>query len=1015
MGGKKEPSKNRLYEKERRDRLNVSFEELRTVLPASETNASLGKAEIINHAVDFIRILQSEKLQISNINRINRKEIIRLKNRIVQLCNKIKYLLSLLKESKIEVPKEKSNKRSLLKTPNKSKPIKDSTIKNRCIQKLKRKSKLLPKPVSILLQSKPLNLPVLATSNKPTFIVPKGHLIKIETTPIIPQSQIVYDVPKLLLLPEYKSSGRLIVPKKNDATSTTSVNKRPIPSLATYNSLLKKTNFLNGTNKTTNLNDANLKKKSEPIKESTKKKNLDNENISKNNTAEADKHNSLETVKISDNKCIRSHTIEAIVKDINQEKNEKQTEREENISIDNVNSSSTENEIKFNNTENVNSNKLSNDHPPDCLSSTPTTSAVVNSLSILTEENQRKSMETAKNIMSCFDDIRLPMPNTDFSTDLFSSLQGPVGGHHADSMSPTEAFLLSFPLVSTSKNTSILNETEHNDIHSATPTTILQIGNLESPATELYQKNIEDCEKGQNKNKTKDSYGYNEKPFYNENFLDMSKKNDDIFGYNKEVKKSKPTTTSQPSIATYPKTHFNDIASYYKTTQSSSDLWRYTSYNSYDKNVSKNIKKNDKSTSTAFTNNVPYVPYDINPTTYIDTENYNEVWPHKPKQKKKQNDKNVLVNWMTDKGCQNLYPKKNDDSYQKKNNFDMTFDIQPEPKQTYSWSPSKTLPLLPHLDTNMPSTLPTLVGDLALNINTGTNTPFDQRLYDCNKKNDNVIPITSNEQNMFNYINSKSRSVNSNFLSVSQLVEQPKTNDKRKGKSCAKDYCCVYQNQKTDKDYYQNQTKHYYPDSNTFEQDQSWVRSKYSHDSSRSTNHSAESLIRNHQKNNSNLKLNPKNQHILSNKQTTYYKAGQKPSYSNNENISNYYNQHNSNYLYDCRNDLDKQPSTYQIAPNFYNPPVTTKHNIANYIPLPTTFNMTNSTYNKPIQHFTQNTNNYYNNSNNVNTLTNFNLSTIFPEINDKESNNITSLEGSSKNNEFDAINNYGTAIHPTF
>lgn len=56
-----------MYEKERRDRLNVSFEELRTVLPTSDSSASFGKADVINHAVDFIRVLQNEKLKMSNI------------------------------------------------------------------------------------------------------------------------------------------------------------------------------------------------------------------------------------------------------------------------------------------------------------------------------------------------------------------------------------------------------------------------------------------------------------------------------------------------------------------------------------------------------------------------------------------------------------------------------------------------------------------------------------------------------------------------------------------------------------------------------------------------------------------------------------------------------------------------------------------------------------------------------------------------------------------------------------
>jgi len=908
------------------------------------------------------------------------KELTRLQNKISHLCTRIKHLVSILKESKIEVPKDKSTKKTCLKIRSKNKSRIESNVTIcSCKKTSKKKPKLAPKIRPISITTKPINIPVL-TPTKPTFILPNGHLIKIDTAPVIPQPQIIFDVPKILLLPDYKKSDILIAPKKTDATVTTSVNKRPIPSLTTYNRLLKENNFLKN-NQVENTKDSKLKKTLETKNES-KKTQIVEQHKNENNIKENIKNNCSEPAKSNDNKSTTSHTIDAIVKNINHDKNEKSVEGEE-IVTSVIICDGSKNELKPIETENVSNNDKVVTDTLECLPTTETPSTIVNSLSILSEENQRNAIETAKNIMSCFDDIRLPIPNSDFSTDLFSSLQGPVGGHHADSMSPTEAFLLSFPLVSTSKNTNILNETEPTEMHSATPTTILQIGNLESPATELFQKNVDDCEKDISKDKMKDQFSFNDKPYYNDGYINASKKNNQIYSY-KEVKKLKAIPPPQPTASTFHKTTYNDISSYYKTTQSNSDLWRYSSYNSFDKNLNKTIKKTDKSTSTAFGNNIPYVPYDVNTTnttTYIDNENYIETWPHKPKQKKKQNEKNVPVNWMTDKGCQNLFAKKDDYNYQKKNNFDMSFDLQSEPKQTYSWSPSKTIPLLPHLDTNMPSTLPTLVGDLALNINTGSNTPFDQRVYECNKKSDSVIiPVTSSEQNMLNY---KSRSVNSNFLSVSQLVEQPKSNDKRKGKNCAKDYCCVYQNQKTDKDYYQNTTKQYYPEINTFEQDQSWVRSKYSHDSSRSTNHSAESLIRHQQKNGSVVKSATKNQN-LPNKQTTYYRTGQKPSYNNNDNFSNYYNQHNSNYLYDSRNDSDKQPSTYQIPTNFYAPPTTTKHNIPNYIPLPTTFNMSNSSYNKPVQHFAQNTNNYYNSNSNVNTLTNFNLSTIFPEIIDK-------------------------------
>lgn len=90
-------------------------------------------------------------------------------------------------------------------------------------------------------------------------------------------------------------------------------------------------------------------------------------------------------------------------------------------------------------------------------------------------------------ISHCMDEMRLTLSNTEFSNDLFSSLQVPSGGQHPESISPTAAFLLAFPLVSTSKTSEILAENENSDSQHATPTTILQIGNIDPPGSELYQ------------------------------------------------------------------------------------------------------------------------------------------------------------------------------------------------------------------------------------------------------------------------------------------------------------------------------------------------------------------------------------------------------------------------------------------------------------------------------------------------------------------------------------------------
>lgn len=88
---------------------------------------------------------------------------------------------------------------------------------------------------------------------------------------------------------------------------------------------------------------------------------------------------------------------------------------------------------------------------------------------------------------SYMDEVRLSLPHSDFSNDLFSSLQVPTGGQHPESISPTAAFLMAFPLVSTSKTAEMIAESDAGESQHATPTTILQIGNIDPPS-DLYQQ-----------------------------------------------------------------------------------------------------------------------------------------------------------------------------------------------------------------------------------------------------------------------------------------------------------------------------------------------------------------------------------------------------------------------------------------------------------------------------------------------------------------------------------------------
>ncbi|CAG9859115.1 unnamed protein product [Phyllotreta striolata] len=79
--------------------------------------------------------------------------------------------------------------------------------------------------------------------------------------------------------------------------------------------------------------------------------------------------------------------------------------------------------------------------------------------------------------------IEDPMKNidlihSDLSNDLFASLQVPPGCQNAESTSPTAAFLLAFPLVSSIKVTEVIDE-ENSDSQRETPT-LLQIGGMDS-------------------------------------------------------------------------------------------------------------------------------------------------------------------------------------------------------------------------------------------------------------------------------------------------------------------------------------------------------------------------------------------------------------------------------------------------------------------------------------------------------------------------------------------------------
>ncbi|KAF5298912.1 hypothetical protein FQR65_LT09565 [Abscondita terminalis] len=81
-------------------------------------------------------------------------------------------------------------------------------------------------------------------------------------------------------------------------------------------------------------------------------------------------------------------------------------------------------------------------------------------------------------------DLSVNLNHSELSNDIFSTLQVPIGGQNPESTSPTAAFLLAFPLVSSLtgvKVTEVIEE-ENSDSRHGTPT-LLQIGTMDTTKT----------------------------------------------------------------------------------------------------------------------------------------------------------------------------------------------------------------------------------------------------------------------------------------------------------------------------------------------------------------------------------------------------------------------------------------------------------------------------------------------------------------------------------------------------
>ncbi|XP_071446344.1 serine-rich adhesin for platelets-like [Hetaerina americana] len=109
MGGKNsESGKYREWERERRERLNVSFNDLGSLLPNHDPAISTSKVDILQKSAAYIRDLKKENsdLLLSGANKLQTKKIKRLQRYVEVLLLRVQQLAKLLRDAGITLPPE---------------------------------------------------------------------------------------------------------------------------------------------------------------------------------------------------------------------------------------------------------------------------------------------------------------------------------------------------------------------------------------------------------------------------------------------------------------------------------------------------------------------------------------------------------------------------------------------------------------------------------------------------------------------------------------------------------------------------------------------------------------------------------------------------------------------------------------------------------------------------------------------------------------------------------------------
>lgn len=549
------------WEKERRNRLNIAFDNLGKLLPCFDPSIKLSKIEILEKATTFINELDTKvNKPLTEVNDESEKqegvEIKKLYERINKLLSRNELLNNLLKNAGIKAPKEYGFKKisptkkwSQKISPNlanilaqkeaqkENKPVKRKKTrnKNRPIQKVpiprnkrvnvKARRKKSNATIRVLNQNL---LPIASVqscyfiSNQVTNNATQKSKAVLNASPNIKQtSQILTSLPSTTLLltnnniptilpqpvfqntpfivkPTYillsngsnqncstavSDSSKVntitkslapIRPKKRNVTTTTQVNKVPIPALtSSYGNYL-----VLSSNEVVRGKAADKKEVKKKVKRALNDQSKGLGSLQEPALKKSKASSELTNKEVTSAKPLKEPVI--ITKNVSEQSvGEEKTIIQKNQSSESpskplVNISSTiivpPSEIQLPNTSQkdptINVKISSRPAAPITLKDTPniiTDKELLNTINITTA----KDIETIVN-------------QTELSSDLFATLQVPSGSQNPDSTSPTAAFLNAFPLVS-SKIQEVL-EDETSDSRRDTPT-LLQIGTMDVTKT----------------------------------------------------------------------------------------------------------------------------------------------------------------------------------------------------------------------------------------------------------------------------------------------------------------------------------------------------------------------------------------------------------------------------------------------------------------------------------------------------------------------------------------------------